>query len=370
MTAPLTLAALLAGASSDETLATQIALASIAGFPATSWQAGSVPRTIFELEALAHSDLTRLIAAIASGGFLDFAEGGWLDLCAQQLYNLTRRPAVYTRGPMLLTDNSGSGGVDVTEVGQVWVEAGGLQFRNVSLGSLADGGTLSLTFEAEFPGAAANLPDGTSVTLVTSLPGVSVALDAAPGETWVTQQGVDEESDPGLRERCRARWGELAIGATDLAYKFWTLSAAPEITRVAVAEAVGDGTVSIYAAGPSGDISTPALDAANALVTSKRPQCVRPTVYQATEVGYALAGTIKIKAAQLEAAKAAVAAAVAVYFSTLPLGALIYRAPLEAVILAAHPGVLNVALTNAAETVLTASQVAVASLASVSWVAG
>lgn len=362
----LSLSDLLAGATTDEVVATQIALAQAAGFPATSWQPGSVPRTFFELQGLTHADLTRLIAAIASGGFLDFAEGGWLDLLAQQLYNTQRKPAVYTQGSLILTDGSGFGGVAITDVGQVWVEAAGQRYRNVSLGTLVNGGSLTLTFEAEFSGEAGNLPDGTAFELVTSLPGVTVAQVTDPGG-WLTQQGVDQERDPELRTRCRARWGELAIGATDLAYIFWALSSSPEITRVAVAEATGDGTVSVYVGGPSGDVSPGALAAANALLWSKRPQCVRPTAYQATEVSYVLTGSIKLRASEFEAAQAAIAVAVAVYFAALPLGATIYRGPLEAAILAAHPGVVNVALTNPAEQLLSAGQVAVPSLASITW---
>lgn len=359
----LSLSDLLAGASTDDVVATQIALAQAAGFPATSWQPGSVPRTFFELAGLSGADLTRLIAAIASGGFLDFAEDGWLDLLAQQLYNLTRKPAVYTQGGLILTDESGIGGVVISDVGQVWVEAAGLRYRNVTTGTLVNGGTLQLVWEAEFSGEAGNLPDGVAFELVTSLPGVSVAQITDPGG-WISQQGVDQESDPELRTRCRARWGELATGATDLAYIFWALSSSPEITRAAVAEATGDGTVSVYVGGPSGDVSPEALAAANALIWSKRPQCVRPTAYQATEITYALAGTIKIRSSELEAAQAAVTAAVVAYFAALPLGATIYRGPLEAAILAAHPGVVNVALSNPAEVLLTAGQVAVPSLAS------
>lgn len=367
MSAPLALSELLAGLEADGTRDHLVQLASIAGFPATSWQEGSVPRTIFELEAIPYSDLTKLVASIAGGGFLDSAERGWLDLCSAQLYNLQRKPSVYTQGTLRLTDTGGAGGFDVDAVGQLYAENGGVRYRNVGLGTLANGGTLDLTWEAEFPGSAGNLPDGTPLSLVTTLPGITVQQVTPPGGSWISQQGVDEEGDPALRVRCRARWGELGYGATDLAYKFWVLTAAAEITRVAVAEAVGDGTVSIYVAGSTGAVSGGAITAAQAFVGARRPQCVRPTVYQASTLTVAPAGVVKVRPGQLASAQAAVAAMMARYFSILPLGATIYRAPLEAAMLGSHSGILNVILTNPPEILLTASQVAVPSLASLAF---
>lgn len=364
------LADLLAGATSDEVLATKIALAQSAGFPATSWQDGSVPRTLYELESLAFADLSRLIASIAAGGFLAHAEDGWLDLLGQNLYALQRLEALYTAGKITLTDDSGTGGFSVTDPGQVIVEIAGQQYRNTSIGDLVDGGALILDFEALEPGEAGNMPDGTAVELVTSLPGVSAATTVIPGSTWITSQGRDRERDSEYRERCRARWGELSGGGTALAYASWARAASTEVTRVSVASATGDGTVSVYVAGASGAVSGGALAAVTAYLRDdvRRVQCVWPTAYDATEVPYQLQGQIKIRAAGLEAAQAAIASAVAQFFSALPLGATIYRAPLEAVILAAHPDVLNVLLSNAGELILTPSQIAVPDLSAVVWV--
>lgn len=367
MSAPLPLSVLLAGASVEETRTHHLLLATIAGFPASSWHEGSVPRTFFELEAIPYADLSRLVGAIASGGFLDYAERGWLDLVAQQLYNLQRKPSVYTQGTVRLTDEGSVGPLPVSAVGQLYLVGGGLRFRNITTGTLDLDGTLDLTFEAEYPGAAANLPDGTPLELVTTIPGITLATQADPGESWITQQGVDEESDIALRPRCRARWGELGYGATDLAYKFWALTASNEISRVGVAEATGDGRVLIYVAGPNGVVSELALAAAQTYVSARRPQCVRPTVANATAVTVAPTGIVKCRPGQTASAQAATAAVLASYYALLPLGPLIYRAPLERAILDASRGILNVALTNPAEQQLSAHQVAVPSMASLTF---
>lgn len=357
----LSLTDLLAAPTSDEVRETQAALAAAAGFPTTAWQPGGVGRTFFALESLGYADLAAVIGAIASSGFLDYASGGWLDLLGQQLYNLQRSPAVFTRGTLRLTDTGGVGPVVLSQAGQLFAQSGGVRFSNIGTGTLPLSSTLDITWQAEFSGAAGNVLDGSSFDLVTSLPGVSVAQVTPLGGTWISQQGADPESDADYRTRCRNRWDELGHGATSGAYLYWVRTAAPEITRAIVQESTGDGTVIIVVAGSAGPISSGGLAAANAYVQDpvRRVQCVRPTVVQATQVSVPLAGQIKVKPGQVASAQAAAAAAIARFFAALPLGPTIYRGALEATIMASHPAILNVVLSLAAETTLASNAVAV-----------
>ncbi len=363
----LPLSDLLAGSTTDETLATLVALAAVAGFPAYAWQAGTVPRTFFELESIAYADLTQVIGAIASGGFVDYAEGPWLTLRAAQGYNVQRKAAVYTRGTIRLTDGGGLGPIDLTSEGQVIIESGGLRFRNIGLGTLPLSGTLDVTFEAEAAGSAANLLEGSDFTLVTSLPGVTAAQVTPSGGTWISQQGADEESDPALRARCKARWGELGYGATEAAYRFWASTASAEVTRVAVASPDGDGSVRVYVAGSGGPVSGGALSDVQAYLDVRRPQCVVPTAYNATRVTVALTGEVKVKAAQKAAAQAASATALGALFAAILIGGVVYRAPLEATILGASPGVINVVLSNLPEQALAPNEVPVVDVSGLTW---
>lgn len=367
MSAPLTLAELLAGQTDTETLATLVALAALAGFPGTSWQEGSVPRTFFELEAPAYASLTQLIASITSGGFVAYAEGPWLDLCAAQLYNLQRTPARFTRGTLRLTDEGGVGPLDVSTAGQLFAESLGVRFRNVTTGTLALDGTLDLTWEAEFSGAEGNVPDASTFTLSTTIPGVTVEQVTPPGGTWLSTQGADEEADEPLRERCRARWGELGAGV-ELAYKFWAATASAQVTRTALKAADGDGTVVVYVAGPAGPIDAGEVTAITNYLKDpvRKVQCVRPSAQNASTVTVSLVGTVKVRAAQLAAAQAAAVAALTELFSIIPLGGVVYRGPIEVAIMAG-PGVVNVALSNPAELQLGAAQVPVVSLTSLVW---
>lgn len=364
---------LLAGSTTDETLATLVALAAVAGFPAYSWQAGSVPRTFFELEAVSYADLTQVIGAIAGGGFVDHAEGPWLTLRAAQGYNLTRQPAVYTQGVITLTDGGGIGPVSITDAGQIVVTVDGTRFRVVDSTdyplpqTLPASGSVTVMFEAETAGAAGNIPDGATVELVTSLPGVTAVQLTPSGGTWITQQGADEETDAALRTRCKARWGELGYGATEAAYRYWASTASAEVTRVAVKEATGDGTVAIYVAGSAGPVSGGAITAAQAYVDARRPQCVVPTVTNASLVTVALTGVVKVKAAQRTTAQAASSVALSALFAAIPIGGIVYRAPIEKAILDANVGVVNVALDNVAEQTLGPSEVPVVDVSGLTW---
>jgi len=364
---------LLAGSTTDETLATLVALGAVAGFPAYSWQSGSVPRTFFELEAVSYADLTQVIGAIAGGGFVDHAEGPWLTLRAAQGYNLTRQAAVYTQGPITLTDAGGIGPVDITDAGQVVVTVDGTRFRVVDSDAyplpltLPASGSVTAMFEAEAPGAAGNIPDGATVELVTSLPGVTAVQLTPSGGTWIAQQGADEESDAALRVRCKARWGELGYGATEAAYRYWASTASAEVTRVAVAIPYGDGHLTVYVAGSAGPISGGALTIVDNYIYARRPQCVTPAAVNATQVTVTLTGTVKVKAAQNAAAQAAASAALSALFAAIPIGGIVYRAPIEKAILDANIGVVNVALDNDPEQQLAPGEVAVVDVSGLTW---
>lgn len=398
---PLTLAEVISPATNDETLSTLTALAAVAGFPATSWQSGTVPRTFFEIESIAYSDLKQVVSAIATGGFVDHAEGAWLTLRAAQGYNLQREPAVRARGPLRLTDADGIGPVTITTPGQVVVQSEGVRFRVVdsddpSLAlpiTLPASGSAVLMFEAERPGTSGNLLENASFEMVTaSLSGVTVAQELTPGEPWLAQQGRDEENDPDLRARCKARWKANGNAATELAYKLLTIKASnlpaidPErrVSRVTVKEDTATGAVTVYVASNLGAVESEVISLIEPDIQAIRPQCVQVSLVSAANRTVTFSGTINVKAAQLDAAKVAVQKAVQAYLSTLPIGGfsyvsdidslthhVLYLAPIEVAALNAHPGIVNVylgGLFTGGEFELNPYDVAVPDLSGVSWV--
>jgi hypothetical protein len=114
--------------------------------------------TLTEAESANLADLAQTIRSIAAGGFLEYAEGGWLDLLADGLYDERRKPSVFTQGTIRLTDAAGAGPFTIVP-GQLWASDIGRtrRFTNLVGGSLPLSGTLDLTWQAESPGASWNL---------------------------------------------------------------------------------------------------------------------------------------------------------------------------------------------------------------------
>jgi uncharacterized phage protein gp47/JayE len=353
---------MLAGLTPDEVRTHLLELATIAGFPASAWQEFSAGRTFFEIEKVPYADLAGLAGSIAGSGFLDFAAGGWLDLCAQGFYATTRQPGERTRGSLLLTDAGGAGPFEI-QAGDVVAQApGGLKFVSTTGGTLDLNGELPLDFAAESPGAAYNLADGVEIELVTSFPGVTIETNTPPGDTWITTQGADVESDEALRARCRLRWGELGYGATSAAYLRWALTASAEVTRVGLQPSTGDGIVYLYAAGPNGPVSGAALTALSLYIQERLPLCVRASIASAVAEPIAVSGSAKVRAAYLASAKVRAVQNIQRLFATIPVGGVVYRSQIEQAVMNASPGMIDCVLTLDTATQLLASQVAVAEI--------
>jgi uncharacterized phage protein gp47/JayE len=236
------------------------------GFQATSWQSGSVQRTLVQTIAKVYSDLTYTVADIASSGFIKLAKGQYAKLSAQYSYGLTPLAATSTAGQMVLTSSAGSplntwvnGGVLVSD--QPAGTLGANVYRVQALGSIGPGAAqVTINVAADVPGSAANIAPGTTLYLWTALPGVTVTNPAITGtSTWITVPGTDEETVSRLADRCVGRFDTLTYANTDGAYRAWALAALPALTRVAVPPTPGDGTVLVIGATATGGLSAPQI---------------------------------------------------------------------------------------------------------------
>jgi uncharacterized phage protein gp47/JayE len=342
--------------SRDQVLAALIAFLQAKGYPPTDWVEGSVQRTLVELQAAGIADLEALRLQIAKSGFLDFAEGDYLDLLGQSAYGLSRKQATFARQKFTLTAQAGFGPYSI-QPGQLWVgDAQGLRFNNLSGGTLPLGGTLELEFRAERPGAAYNLPLGSATVMFTPLPGISVS------NTEILEAAIDKESDAAYRARCRLRWGELGFGATRAAYESWALSSDPSITKVRILDnnPRGQGTVDVVVWGEGG-LGAGAIAAADAYIQARKPLTANVQVYAASQINIALNATIRLRAGQLAQVQADVAASLAAFQRGLPIGATVYRSALIEALFVGN--VLDVALTSpSSDQTLTAVQTANISL--------
>jgi hypothetical protein len=329
-----------------------------------------VPLTLADVDSQELADLTSLVAAIALGGYattqpgVTGAAGSWLDLVAQNFYQLTRNASVATQGTVTLSDPQSAGPFTIT-AGQLWIadtpslaSSTPYRYSNVAGGTLPKGGTLTLTVAAEQPGSVYNRPAGNLTTLLTSLPGVTVSN----ASNWITVQGADPESDVALATRCQAQWSALGKGATAATYDLWARTASSEVTRTKVQQ---DGTVAgqvdIYLAGAAGAVSAAAVTAVTNYIASRLPLCVVQSTAAATNLAATIAGTVYCFSASLTAAQAAVAANLTALIAATPVGGTLYLSQvIEAI--NAPIGVRNSASVtingSAADLVLTAAQVA------------
>jgi len=104
-----TLADLVAAPSVDDWRGTLLGFLSASNFPVTAWDPTGNARGLVEMEADALADVSKTIAAIASGGFLDYASGDWLTLLAKSVCDEDRKAGVVLIGTILLANSTGSG---------------------------------------------------------------------------------------------------------------------------------------------------------------------------------------------------------------------------------------------------------------------
>jgi uncharacterized phage protein gp47/JayE len=177
----------------------QIALATFQAnnFPITAWQPLGTEQTRLMAFTAALADIVgNYIPAFAAGGYLDYATGAWLQLLAQELYSLAFNPATFTQGNITLTAAPGVGPISVAagNVLAVFASTGNRYILNAS-GTIPQGGSVSLQFQAEAAGANyndgsnQNLSNSGQINLATPIPGV-YASNPAGAFTGVAHIGI------------------------------------------------------------------------------------------------------------------------------------------------------------------------------------
>lgn len=363
---------LLASQTPDEANTTLVARLSTGDdpFPVTSWQSGSVPRTLLRVTAAGLSDVAGKVRAIAEGGLLDLAEKGWLTLLAWSRFRVARRLAGFAVGVVRVTCASGAGPHNVTPAGLI-VSDGTRRWRstNTTTTVVGSGTTVSITVQAESPGTDYNAAGGTITRLVTP---AGAGLSVTNASDWLATPGTAEETDAALRQRCRDRWATLGRGATAAAYRYLATTD-PDgvpyaaVTRAAVILGPGDGTLRVIVAGAptvsGGDLST--IEAA---LLERAPVTDVPSVEAATVVTVTVTATVYVRAAfDSTANRSRATTAIANLFLGIDIGGTVDREAIAAAIYSAA-GVTDVDLAApAADTTLAADEVATPSVA-LTWV--
>lgn len=263
------------------------------GFSATSWQEGSAPSALVQIGALTWSKCSEVIVALRDFQHIDTATGDALTALAVSAYSLDRLQSVAARYTITLTCGSGGGPYSLT-LGGVIVSDGQYTYRNVDDGTvypvtLPTSGSVTLTFEAEEPGAASSVTATTITQLVTAYADVTLGSQAQG------TVGLDAESDARLRARCKSQWGLLALDSVTATLEATCLAAAPGVTRVAVNDSNprGAGTFDVWLASDLGAADAGSVAACYSAVTARvLGGAVYGQVQAANEVAVNVTGTI------------------------------------------------------------------------------
>jgi uncharacterized phage protein gp47/JayE len=295
-----------------------LGLYSSLGFRVTSWVSGGTGLTVARILARLLSEHSPTVQAIAKGGLLEWAEGDWLTLLADDFYDVQRTPATRARHTVRLTCAASAGPYTLT-ASQVWLATdSGVRFRSVTGGVLASGSYLDITVEAELAGTSGNVAGGTITSLVTSLAGVTAT------NTATTVLAVDEELDPELRQRCRDKWASVAPqdAAPGGTYRYWARKASSSVTRVYVDDnnPDGPGSLRVYLAGNAGPVASDVSNAVNAVLQQRRAAKAIVATLSAVERVCTMTGTVYVSGTDSGAAATAIEAAVVAEFAAYDIG--------------------------------------------------
>jgi len=259
-------------------------IADTLGLQATTWREGDPSKAQFYYLAEILASLEGVVGEFLKAGFLDYAEGGWLTVLADQVYNVQRIEATNAAEDLVLSNSGGA---------QYTIDPGQMTFRssvtektytNTSGGILASGPgtTLTVSWVADEPGSDSSVAADEIDEIVTALAGVSVASSVA-------SSGQDAELDAALKQRCKDSRGALSPNGPADAYDYVarnpTLTGTTEVTKSSTVAASATGDVTVYLAGTSGPVTEPARAAVEAAITQwATPLTTTPTVLNSVAV--------------------------------------------------------------------------------------
>ena len=239
----------------DEWEASMYEVLSLLGTDVTSWKSGSVVPAILTGTAICLGALSTTVAYFAGAGFLREATSSALDAKGQGDYDVTRLPATFASGVVVVSNSSG--GVYSLAPGDLVVAnpASGKEYVNADSETIGAGATgLLIPVVAREAGSDSTSVAGEITSLVTSLNGVTVTNTTAI-------VGSDEESDEAYIARCLDSVGAPSPNGPADSYSYVAKSAlradgsAIGVTRVREI-ADGYGNLSVYVATPTGSVDT------------------------------------------------------------------------------------------------------------------
>ena len=320
---PLTLEQLRTVITRDQALQVIIDELEALGFNGTSWQSGSVQLTVLTGVAEVWRQVSLMVNAVSEMAFNATSAATALTTFSDSQYDNQRITSIATEGLIKLTGGA-VGPPYVVNIGDLTAidNVNGYTYRNITGDTIPVSGPVSLTFQAETPGAQGNVANNTIDELTTPLVGVTIDNpDPGPG-TWITTLGIDVEADETLRTRNTSKWASLSYAAPAEAYVFFALTADSDVIRVTVDDTNprGAGTIDVYIARAAGVAVGADVTTVQAFFDGRRPVTADPEAIAATAQSQALTATIHVTTALHDGAKEAeIEAAGTAYINSLDI---------------------------------------------------
>lgn len=204
-------------------------IADTLGLQTSSWQSGSMVRTIISIIANVLSTRDNIDYKLAAAGYLDLAadptispepvsgeiySGSWLDILAKSVFDVDRRSATYAAG-IVLFQNSLANTHGPYLPGTFQIGIGSYTYTNLETFTIYSGDTPDVRFQADIIGVGANQNSTpANIEIVNPIVGVD-------GYTTTLFIGLDYESNAQLVARCRAKLASLSSGGAANAYDYF-----------------------------------------------------------------------------------------------------------------------------------------------------
>lgn len=368
------------------------------GFPALSWETGSVPSGLVEIQAAALTDFQVGESLIAGSGLNDFATDESLTQLADQLYDNQRLSGAFAIGYVRLTDSANAGPYTFAATSKSFsVGLGGYVYNglyaagdvNNVAGSvtvtLPKGSSVDVIVQAQSLGSEYNVAaTAISVFARGAIPGVSVTNPSGWQALYAgSQYGTAVETDAKLRDRDQSKWGTLGAGSPAKAYRYWAETASQQVQKVAVYsnyDIFDPGRVDVVIAGSAGALAPDVVAAVQNYIAVSQiggsliPETARCVVTSAAAHNVAVTATLYVESTYNTAAfQATTLANLQAYFADLPIGGTVsFERVIEVLLYQAglSSGIITdaVVAAPAADVVLTLFEVAVASPVSLTYV--
>jgi uncharacterized phage protein gp47/JayE len=243
-------------------------------------------RSFLELFSDGHTRLYEYLQNLLPQAFGNTASGDWLRTLHAPSVGITPIAKTKAKGSVVFARSGTTGNVNIpaSRIVKTKPDGSGQIYRFVTSEAavIADGSeSVTVPVEAEEYGSAANVATGMISEIVTYIPGVDTVTNASD---WLTDEGVDDESDTSLQTRYKLAWSSVN-GATKYAYESWVRAVAGVAdVRILDQHPRGQGTVDVVITGTGGIPTQGLIDEVTAKVETLRPINDDVLVYGATSV--------------------------------------------------------------------------------------